>query len=71
MAQNQKSALLDLAAALRAVFQKYSITNRKRAWKALTSDSGEKAVQNLILHPNMPVNKFKQVSFAEWVQKRS
>jgi hypothetical protein len=71
MAQNQKSALLDMAEALRKVFQKYSVVNRKRGWKALTSPNGDKAVQNMILHPNMPVNKFKQIAFSEWVEKRS
>jgi hypothetical protein len=70
MAQNQKSALLDMAEALRKVFQKYTIVNRKRAWNALTSKPGDKAVQNMILHPNMPTNKFKQIPFSEWVAKR-
>ena len=68
MAGNPKDAAVDMAAALKAVFKRYTLSSRRRAWKALARPDGSKEVMKLVLHPTKPLTAFRKLSFREWIE---
>jgi len=63
-----KKAAHDMVKALTTVFKKYPLATRKRAWHGLMTDKGHKTMEDLLLHPNKPLNRIKSFSFKEWVE---
>lgn len=63
-----KKAALDMVKALTGVFKKYPLTTRKRAWHGLMTDKGHNTLDDLLLHPNKPLNRIRTFSFKEWIQ---
>jgi hypothetical protein len=63
-----KKAAQDMVKALTTVFKKHPLTTRKRAWHGLMTDKGHKTLEDLLLHPNKPLNRIKTFSFREWMK---
>jgi hypothetical protein len=61
-----KKAAEDIAKALKEIFQKYTLTTRKRAWKGLNTPDGKKIVNDLLIHPTKPTNRIRSLNFKEW-----
>ncbi len=70
MAGNPKDAAVDMASALRDVFKGYTLSSRRRAWKAISSDRGKLLVNRLVLHPTVPLTSFRRLSFREWLEQQ-
>ena len=64
---NPRQATLELARSIRDVFKGLSIQTRRKAWRAITSDRGDKEVKKLIVTPNRSLNTFQRLSFREWI----
>ncbi len=70
MKTNKVDAITDIAAALAAVFKKYSLSTRKDAWHKITSKNGETEVKKLLKNPSRNIdNLFRPLSLKEWMAK--
>ena len=66
-------AMVDMASALRNVFQDYSINTRREAWKSLTSEKGQKEMKKLLRTPKRSLNTIRTLwseSFKEFMGKQ-
>ena len=64
---NPRQATLELARSIRDVFKGLSIQTRRKAWRAISSERGNKEVKKLIVTPNRSLNTFQRLSFREWI----
>ncbi len=61
-------AITDIANALAAVFQKYTLPTRKSAWHKITSPVGEKEIKKIIKNPKRNIDTlFRPISLKEWI----
>ena len=65
---NIRSAILDMAHALKPSFKRYSRAARKKAWKKLSGTAGQKEMKKLLDNPNRSLNMFAQLAFREWLE---
>jgi RNA polymerase-binding transcription factor DksA len=65
---SSKKAVVDIAKALRGVFKKHTVSNRRDAWEAISNSRGKKEVEKLLRNPNRNINTFKQLAFREWLE---
>lgn len=69
---NPRAIVQDIAKALRDVFKKHpSRFMRGKAWKAIISKKGQEEVAKLIVNADRPLSRFKNLSFSEWLEKKS
>ena len=64
---NPRQAIVDMASALREVFKKYTRAVRRKAWKKLISNQGQKEIEKVLNQTSRPVSRFRTLPFAEWV----
>lgn len=69
MAKNNiRSAIIDMANALRGVFKDYSLDARRKAYKKLTDTAaGKREMNNLLRTPSRSLNNIRSLQFAEWL----
>lgn len=70
MLGNSIDAAEDMAKALKAIFKKYTLTSRKRAWNAISTSQGKKEIDKLVLHFDKPTSPIRNLRFAEWLRYR-
>lgn len=59
---NLKSAIMDLARGIEAVFRKYTKSTREKAWEKITSRDGEREVKKILNDPNRQLDPFGKLA---------
>lgn len=64
-----QSAAVDIAKALKSVFQKYSYQTRRKVWDGLSKGQGKKAIDDLLIHPaEKHISDFHGLRFRDWIK---
>ena len=71
MAKNSiRSAINDMAGALKDVFKDYTLDARRTAYKKLTdTPAGKREMNNLLRTPSRNLNGIRSLQFAEWLRE--
>lgn len=65
---NIRSAILDMANALKPSIKRYSRAARKKAWEKISGTAGQKKMKKFLDDPNRSVNMFAKLAFREWLE---
>lgn len=65
---NLRSAIYDMANALKDTFKRHTRATRKKAWKKLSGSDGQRQMNKILDDPNRSLNMFAQLAFKEWLQ---
>jgi hypothetical protein len=63
-----RDAIEDIVRKLRKSFKDMTLQTRRKAWKSVRSDHGEKQVQKLIVNPDRQLQPLI-MSFKEWINE--
>jgi hypothetical protein len=63
---NKRDAIENIVRNLRKSFKDMTLQTRRKAWKSVRSDNGEKQVKKLIVNPNRQIQPLI-MSFKEWI----
>lgn len=66
-----REVVVDIAEALKKVFDKHAQANSRKAWKTITSKEGKEEVDKLIVNPKRSIAPFRSIPFKEWVDQQS
>lgn len=71
MSSSSREVAIDIAKALKGIFQTNSRGARKAAWKAISSGDGKSEIDKLTDNPGRSINTISRLSFKEWLKENS
>lgn len=68
---DSRKAINDIVDVMKGIFKRYSRTARRRAWRSVTSNAGEKVIQRIINNPGVSTPGLDRLAFKEWLENQT